>query len=103
MRKSLSVTSVFAPHEKPAGLAPIRNRNNHATGVAQNIGNNENLVPALIEITSASGEWARSRLQPECDHCSLAAFFSVITRSTAQGAKTSQFLHQQSLGSIRSP
>ena len=49
MRKSLSVTSVSLQHEGLQALHPFEIGNDHATGVAQNIGNNENLVPALIE------------------------------------------------------
>ncbi len=39
----------FAPHESLQALHPFEIGNDHPTSVAQNIWNNENLVPALIE------------------------------------------------------
>ena len=39
----------LAPHESLQTLHPFEIGNDHAAGVAQNIGNNENFVPALIE------------------------------------------------------
>ena len=49
MRKSLSVTSVSRPHEGLQALHPFEVGNDHAAGVAENVGNDEDLVPALVE------------------------------------------------------
>ena len=57
----------LAPQEGLQALHPFEVGNDHATRIAKNIWNNENLVPALVQVQVRFRTWSvRLRLRPEC-------------------------------------
>ena len=49
MRKSLSVTSVSVHMKALQALHPFEVGNDHAAGVAQDVGDDEDFVPAIVQ------------------------------------------------------
>ena len=105
MRKSLSVTSVSVHMKRLQALDPFEIGNDHAAGVAKNVGNDEELVPALrsesCRLQDVVGPFAPSA---RMRHFDFAAFFSLITRSTAARSENVAWHARASRsGSTRSP